>query len=524
MRGKPTYIGPFNGGLNTRDSLLDIPPNQAYDCQNVIGMIDGSFRKRDPHINLQNTFAGSGTNDLTSFGFMASTSNFVTTANAKLYSVTKAGLVTDITGATVLTINNPFAYVEAPASGGQGPLYMLQADQLSTPIQWTGSGNAANWTASAGTLTNGDFMVYFKNRIIMGGALVGTNGCGVKACKVGDPRAWDTTLTGSSDAWLTNIDPFDGERIYGFGTVGSYLVVFKKTKCYIVYDLDTGANRPLSTSVGCTARKTIAPTPHGLMFLGNDAHVWVTDGVKVEKLSDVVGIPESTGVPQSSYPYFGSPGLLNDDVSMMLTATGAYANDRYYISVGTNTAFGNGFLTWVYDFPTKSWWPNKTPIANSSEFNQLLADRSKSNEEQLYGIVRHSASSNPQILKLFVPGVVIGSWQDASTNYTAFYQTPALSPNGKSSDPNVRRRYHALRGWAAGQVDVQHVLDDLAAAASSSFTSDLSINTAGNNSVIQQYSVYSLGVGNAVRIKFTATSANPFSVQPFHLYTQQRGD
>ena len=53
--------------------------------------------------------------------------------------------MTDITGALVLTSNLLAEWVQAPASGGQGPLYGLNGGQA---FQWTGSGNAAAWTAA----------------------------------------------------------------------------------------------------------------------------------------------------------------------------------------------------------------------------------------------------------------------------------------------------------------------------------------------------------------------------------------
>jgi hypothetical protein len=529
MRGDPHYIGPLNGGLNTRDTILSIPVNQAYDSLNMIGDIDGTVRKRDPHIDLQSTFAGAGANDLSFLFYAVSSQTMLTSAGTKMYAVTKAGaVVTDITGANVLSSGAPYWCVEAPTSGGQGPVYILPADTVTTPKYSDGSATLADWTASSGTLDKGEFMLYFKNRVVMAGLLVGTNGAGLKSSAVGDPRNWDTTVSGASAAWLTNIDPFDGERIYGIGVVGNYLIVFKRTKCYVVYDMDTGANRPLSTAIGCTSRKSIITTPHGLMFLGNDAHVYVTDGTKIEKLSDVVGEPEAGTDSFSVSPlltYFGGSDIQTDDGTQSVWPCAAYADDRYYLScVGT---VGGG-TTWCYSFTTNSWWPMKTSVTNGREFTQIVSDRQRGNQEQIYGVVRHSAGKVPRLWKLFVKDQGASTYADPTANYVATYITPPLAPqnsgNKTISNPFLRRRYHAIRLWAQGVVDVQYVLDDLENAGSSIYTTLIAITTGQLNTMFDEYTGYSLGVGNTIRIKFTKTGPSSFIIRPFMLYTQPRTD
>jgi hypothetical protein len=87
---------------------------------------------------------------------------------------------------------------------------------------------------------------------------------------LGDPRAWPA-------ANIVLFDPNDGESITGIGECGAGLLVFKPSKAWLVYDLDTGANRPLGAGVGCISHRSIAVTPYGTVWAGVK-QVWVSDG------------------------------------------------------------------------------------------------------------------------------------------------------------------------------------------------------------------------------------------------------
>jgi hypothetical protein len=66
-------------------------------------------------------------------------------------------------------------------------------------------------------------------------------------------------------------DPGDGEQITAIGSVGPYVLVAKPSKLWLIYDLDTLANRPLGKNVGCVAHRSMVETPFGTFFLGKDA-------------------------------------------------------------------------------------------------------------------------------------------------------------------------------------------------------------------------------------------------------------
>lgn len=515
MRGLPGYVGPFTGGLNTRDAVMDLPLENTPDCMNVIAGPDGSFRKRNPHILEQSAnLSPAGANDITSLFWSQKLLNLLAVGGTKFFQMSPpGGAANDFTGGAAISGTRYWSFVDAPVSGGQGPVYMLPNDTGTTvPKYFPGAGNIADWTASAGTLDRGDFMLYFKNRVIMFGGLVGTNGCGVKASKVGDPRAWDTTVVGSSEAWLTNIDPNDGDGITGMGTVGPYLIVFKRTKTYLIYDLDTGANRTISTSVGCGGKHTVVNTPYGLVFMSDDSHVYVTDGTKISKLSDAVSPPKASGYFYNKLT-LGQPAVNRDQQNTQTAPNAMYFQDRYYLSVADVTTGVK--TTWIYDFTTKAWW--RTSVG----FHRMVVGW-LANGGAIYGALRSVSANTPKIYKMFVPdrSPINNTWLDDGTQFTAYYTTPPLAPQGKGRNPNVRRRFHALRAWIAGDVDIQTSMDPIGLTAPA-FTTQQSVN-GSDVDYPQLVTVYSLGVANTMSVRFTSTDNNTFEVHPFFLYTQQR--
>lgn len=517
MRGQPFIIGPFVGGLNTRDSPLELPLSQTPDAYNIFMDRDGTIRKRNPHAiwGPASEFSGAGANNITSLFTSQQLDKSIVTIGSKVYSHNPT-VGTDIS-AGVIGSGLAWSFVDAPVSGGQGPVYGLPGDLgTTTPRQWTGAGAIANWTALAGTLTAGDFMLYFKNRIIMFGLLVGTNGCGLKASKVGDPRAWDTTLTGTAEAWLTDIEPTDGQKINAMGVVGNYLVVFKQYKTYIVYDLDTGANRPLNTSLGCNAKRTVANSPYGLFFLASDGHVYVTDGTKIEKISDIIGQPMTTESLSAT------PGMLGDsfvdDSTIVGMPCGFYYKDRYYLSTGATSGTPT---TFVYDIPSKTWW------RHTMGFSQMAIDPQGQN--WVIGGLRKAGATSPVIWRLFAPGQPLNLYQDgngdpSATTYNAYYMTPPLGPTFYRrkifEDYMIRRRYHAMRGYVGGTVTVQTTLDPVTPVAPATVAS---LSSGDVDHPVEQ-TIYSLGVSNYIQFKFTSTDSNCWCLHPFKIYTQPRTD
>lgn len=510
MRGTPFYIDPV-GGLNTRDSILSVDMSYTPDTQNVLSYPDGSFRKRNPCIAFSSTFGGAGTGLASLFASdsIAGAAFMVTNQLTNMYSVDIAGTATDIDGGLNVGNGNIWCMVQAATSGGQGPIYMTTFDSASagiTPKQWTGAGNIANWTASSGTLFLGEFMVYFKNRIIMGGVTIGTNGAGVIASAVGDPRNWDTTLTGSSSAWLTNIDPNDGMQFRGFGIAGSYLLAFKESKIYVVYDLDTGANRPLSTSLGVRNHRAIVQTPYGLCFVATNGDIYMTDGAKLEKLSAVLDYNPSRGTLRTAGDNLAGNGTFGTSINAY------YYNDHLYVSMSQ----GTNRYTLDYDFITKSWWRHTNTFVQAVTF-----------QNKPFGAVVTNttvSNSNPRIDQLYKPGIADGSVQDGGISYTAYIDSIPLAPawfrRKIIQNFTLRRRYHAIRAFIAGSVNLQ---------SSTNYGVTYTTKATYSSSVVPplapvEQTSYSFGVSNTLSVRWTSSDANNFTILPWSIMTQDRTD
>jgi hypothetical protein len=221
--------------------------------------------------------------------------------------------------------------VSAVVSGGQGPIYGSGGGGI--PYQGNG-GVMANWTASAGTRPSGEFLLYHSDRMWVGGDITAPSR--VYWSSVGDPRDWSSVAP--SDAGFVDLDPNDGDVIQGLGSIGPYVLVFKRRKTFLLYEpsLATGANRRLSDSVGCIAHHTIASSPYGTIFLAIDG-LKVTDGQAIRDVGRVL----SSGFKRVN------------PLNVLWTATGVYFKDHYYLS-GLDVTDLGPILDW--DIKNDSYW------------------------------------------------------------------------------------------------------------------------------------------------------------------------
>src|SRR6266446_3895513 len=230
-RGVPIPLRDFHGGVNTKaaDSLVGI--DECRNCSNVVSTSRGSIKKRNGCQTFSSGFTSSPTQIMSLAGIEVVGPNLVATALTKIYSIGTTGTNADITGAAVSGSNSRWEIIEAPTSGGQGPVYMMNGTDPN--LYWTGAGNVVAWTAASGTLPVGKYCIYWKNKVWVAG--IAANPSRLFWSDVGDPRAWPA-------ANVVDLDPNDGDIITGLGTFGPYLLVFKRNKVFRIYDLNTGAN------------------------------------------------------------------------------------------------------------------------------------------------------------------------------------------------------------------------------------------------------------------------------------------
>jgi hypothetical protein len=357
MRGRPLQFRDFSGGLNLRAGAYGLEENEAALVRNFRPTVRGSLKSRQGDTNVLDP------DDLTVLGGQAmrslSTVESLSSGTADdLLAGTDDGKLYRYQGGTTATLLGTFTanaawdFIDAPTSGGQGPIYGVNgtiAKQITTaPV-------VADWTASAGTLpTAAKYLAYVGNRVWAAGmssygALV-DSGSALVFSELGDPRDWPA-------ANVVQFDPNDGEAITGIGEVGAGLLVLKPSKAWLVYDLDTGANRPLGVGVGGISHRSITATPHGTVWAGVK-QVWISDGSTVRELGGnlVSGDASIPGIET-----YLTPNSTVDHTQPGPTIVGVYHDGRYVMSGQSILAGATTTLPlWEYDFATKSWWQHTT--------------------------------------------------------------------------------------------------------------------------------------------------------------------
>src|SRR6266496_6497441 len=396
MRGTPLRQLDFTGGLNTKDAPYLIDASECRDCLNVVTTTRGSIKKRDGCTSFCTNFtalnAGSSQIHALFGAYGVPTAGDCLIAideDGEVYQIPSSGVATDINTAIFTGTPLDTSIIQAPVAT-QGPIYF---NNPTAAYEWTGTGSIAAWTATSGTVPTGSLMVYFKNRVWVSGQ--SANPSRVFFSDIGSPRVWPT-------ANVVDFDPTDGGDITGLGVAGPYLLVFKKQKTWVIYDPDTGANRPFSTAIGCPAQRSIVETPIGTFFLSQDKGVWLTDGKKLENISVKI-IP-----------------TLNSIVgAQRKRACGGFINDHYYLSICTSGSTNN--FTLDYDTTTRSWWKH----TNTS--NQFAPWRPTADQE-LYSAIPAAA----RVDRVYVSGQL----QDNAANFTSQWTGPWLTVSGI-----YRRRY-----------------------------------------------------------------------------------
>ncbi len=225
---------------------------------------------------------------------------------------------------------------------------------------------------------NGQYMVFFGNRIWMTGiksdpsavwfselVSIGEGG------SQGDPSQWPATN-------VVRFDSSDGRSITGIGTTGPYLCVFKESKTWIIHDINTGANRRLSDTVGCVSHRSIVETNGGTFFLTADQGIYLTEGSKLHEMS-----------------YNVRPTILAINPAKRENACGAYWNNHYYLSFAYESSTTNN-RTLDYDVQLKSWW------LHDLTGNEFTTWEATSGKPELYAIPPVSGAG---VVQCFVEGV-----------------------------------------------------------------------------------------------------------------------
>jgi hypothetical protein len=491
MRGTPARFVDFRGGVNTKASPYLVDQKEARDARNVVSTTRGSIRKRDgcqtlltPAVEFMSLapFEAAATKYLVGVG-----------ADTNLYSISSTGTITFLGGPSA---NAYYDFVQAPANGGQGPLFFVNGNGAGS---WDGvAASSTVWTLVSGTLPAPKYLAYHGNRVWMGnlaggaGLFTGLSDPGSAVCftDIGNPRSMPVSN-------VVMFDPNDGDKITGFGKVGPYLLVFKSRKTFVIYDSDTGANRRISDNVGCVASRSVAESPHGTYFLTADRGVYRTNGNSVELVSDSI-----------------APTLANISASKRFLSAGTYFNDHYYLSVATNAAYPD--LTVDYDTTIESWW------LHSYAVNQWAAINFSGTAE-LFGADAGAA----RVSKAFVAGIT----QDNGSNFTAYWKGPWQAFGA----PFLRKRLRQVHVDGTGPFDLYVnknfelgdtlAAQNLCATGSTTFggSGNYGDNVFGDTSNTQEDRAYTLGVARAWSVGFRATTPTSMEIDSYTMaYTGRR--
>lgn len=443
-RGRATYrFARFARGLNTtdgpyglREGNQDDPSglgSEARDLMNVVSRHRGNISRRDGCVSL--TSLSDTPLSLSICGAGNSSVAFVANDAGKIVSVNSSGTATEI--ATGKSTTAPWTFLKLPAidpSGGalRGPYYGMNGSDSPVQVLADGTTDAA-WITNEdhvsdhlSSVPNGTMMAWWNNVLWISG--VSANTSRVYWSYVGDPSRFPTA----------NVKAFnenDGFAITGLVSFGAYLLVFKETGIWAIYDEQSGASRKILENTGTNAPASIAASEIGVFYLDPDKGVMLTNGATTKHVSPQI---------QRTLDAIGH--------STKADAQGAYWGGHYYLAVdidGTRRILD-------YDTQLDSWWLHSpTP--------DILTVWDRGSGPQLVGVVGDA------IWEVFRDGYSA----DAGTTFESWWSGPFHTFG--SDDLQKRIRRVSLEG--SGRLQVYLDPDYAAGKGESQGTSTLTSDT-----------------------------------------------
>jgi hypothetical protein len=474
VRGRPVFITDFSGGLDLASPALDMPLNRSPDLSDVVPFSNGiGLTQRDG-----DTLYFTSVSTKRQLYYFAGANRVLAVTDAVVGDITATG--TPTTQAN--TSGNDVAFVEASQVSGQGPLFFIIKNSVTpTKLQWNGdpiNPTASAWTAASGTIPTPDFMLYAGRRIwafgdcrLLVSSSLPTDSAPAYSTivfsDIGDPRTWPSQNT-------LQLGPGDGERIVAAGRYGDYIVVFKKTRSWLIYDFDTGANRPLTFGTGCIGQASVAETPYGLFFIDPDQGPLIFAGSEARLLEN----SERLGFS------WWKTGTIN---------SACYWDDSILVTRSDGTIF-------QYDFKTKAWWRHTGMIFIAPMFLD-------SGYPQLFAIT----SATTRVVKFMASGVLS---RDTGTAIAPRWTTPWLT----FGDPQLKKRYSQAVIEGAGDVTITGRLSD---ATTTAFTRGP--QTLDATAPSSMWQVNSLGVGRTLQLQLDGTgTTRPLRLQSLAVYPKPR--
>lgn len=490
MRGRQQFrFDDFQRGVNALDAPYLLADGLARDARNVVSTRRGSLAKRRGCTPFCPT-----TDELTGlWGFQSPQKMVASTTTGKILGIAANGTVTTLkTGVT----NTPWCWVAGPALGDNYPLYGTSLGLTDIPQRWNGvAGSTVNWTKGDGSpMPRALYLLYAGNRMWF--AHVSGDGSAVLWSDLGNP-------TSMPAANITRFDPDDGEYMSGIGTARQYVLVFKPSKSWVIYDLDTSANRVLSKSVGCVSHRSIVETPKGTFWLSRDG-VYSTDGNDLTKVSDAI-----------------TPLLRALPAAGLASASGAFFEDHYLLSASTTG--GRNDIVFDLDLQTGAWWVHTMPVA-------MFAAWAPSTARLLYGA---KAASSGAVLRCLVDGVTTDEGQPFSSYWQSSWHTFGSTTNRKRVrqvhfDGTGRVLFRLAKGFSPGAELIRDIDFDTAGGAFGVNDGGLwGVNDGsfwGGDLELGEVECYTPGVARAWSVIVGNDTADDFAIHSYTFNVDQRKD
>jgi hypothetical protein len=495
----PFYYTDFHGGLNTKDAPYLVQDEQARDLQNVQATTAGAIVKRGGLV----TFASLPSALTSLYAYEGSPPYLVGAGAGKLYAISSGGVATQIgTGFA----SDRWEWVQTQSVSGSGPVYGMNG--VDTPQQWTGNpaSGTTPWVATTGTLQNGKYLILAGNRLWVAGVAAAPSRVYYSDLIPGNngPVTWPSS-------GVSVFDEDDGEPITGLARVGPYILVSKRRRLYVIFDLNIGEARHLSDTVGCIANRSMVAAPEGTYLLAEDGGVYLTNGSVVKPISTAI-----------------QPTI--DALQTRANAAGAYYNSHYYLSVDSSGTAGINDLTLDYDVALQSWWVHTFGSAQYAIWHPTGLP------------ALYSAKATGAIVdQCFVPGVTIDNGQPFTWRWRGPWQSPTFYRRRRFPTPYFKKRFRQMRLDGFGTVDLSlgtdfgatEVLlksnmfgnvDPEGVFGGAGFYAAEDGSAFGGTAAITRAMQFSLGVYRAISLVFSATSTTSDMVTSYVLMVSDRKD
>lgn len=490
MRGKFQYrFDRFDRGVNTNVGPYLLEDGFGRDARNVVSTERGSLAKR-----RGSTVLCSPSEEIKGLAAFDSPAVMIAHSASKLFGIASDGTISTLASGLA---DSPWSWVAAPSPDLAGyTLYGTSLGLGDVPRRWNGSaGSVVTWTKlDASPMHRANYLLYAGTRMWL--AHLSGDGSAVRWSDLGAPCSYPSEN-------ITRFDPDDGFNISGLGSVGPYVLVFKPTKIWKIYDLDTSANTPLSRAIGCVSHRSIVETPKGTLWLSRDG-VYSTDGSSIAKVSEAIN-PTLRALPA---------GTLGN-------ATATYFEGHYLLSCSTSG--GRNDITFDLDLETGAWWIHTIPAAQ-------FATWTPSSSTRLYAA---KAASTAKVLRCLVDGET----QDEGAPFTSYWKSAWHTFGSTNTRKRVRQvhfdgtgriLFRIGRSFAAGtdlvedidfaQEDGYFGIDD------GGLFGDDDGGYYGGSFELGEVEAYSLGVGRAFSVQLGNATADDFAVHSYTFSVDRRKD